>query len=99
MLRSSSQVHHIVKPRTSRWSDSSESTTFICDACQQAKSRRLSYTNSSSISSAPFELIFSDVWAPAPKSVGRYQYYVSFVDDFSKLTWIYLFKNKSLLFN
>ena len=40
-------------------------------------------------------LFFSDVWGPAPTSVGRYQYYVSFIDDYSKLTWIFLLKHKS----
>jgi len=35
------------------------------------------------------------VWGPAPKSVGHYQYYVSFIDDFSKFTWIFLLKNRS----
>jgi histone deacetylase 1/2 len=38
--------------------------------------------------------VFSDVWGPAPSSVGRYSYYVSFIDDFSKFTWIYLLKKK-----
>jgi hypothetical protein len=46
------------------------------------------------VSSQPLELVFSDVWGPAPKSVGRYKYYVSFIDDFSKFTWIYLLKKK-----
>jgi hypothetical protein len=27
--------------------------------------------------------------------VGRKQYYGSFIDDFSKFTWIYLLKHKS----
>jgi len=38
------------------------------------------------------------VWGPAPQSVGRYQYYVSFIDDFSKFTWIYLLRNRSEVF-
>jgi len=41
------------------------------------------------------DLIFSDVWGAAPSSVGRYSYYVSFIDDYSKYTWIYLLKRKS----
>jgi len=38
------------------------------------------------------------VWGPSPQSVGRYQYYVSFIDDFSKFTWIYLLRNRSEVF-
>jgi hypothetical protein len=30
--------------------------------------------------------------------IGRNKYYVSFIDDFSKFTWIYLLKNKSEVF-
>jgi hypothetical protein len=58
----------------------------VCGACQQAKSHQLPYPVSTSISTQPLELIFSDVWGPAIDSVGRYKYYVSFIDDFSKFT-------------
>jgi histone deacetylase 1/2 len=70
----------------------------VCSACQQAKSHQLPYSVSTSISTQPLELIFSDVWGPAIDSVGRYKYYVSFIDDFSKFTWIYLLKYKSEVF-
>ena len=56
------------------------------------------YPVSSSTSKFPLELVFSDVWGPAPESFGRKQYYVSFIDDYSKLTWIYLLKYKSEVF-
>jgi len=45
------------------------------------------------------QLIFSDVWGPAPQSVGHYQYYVSFIDDFSKFAWIFLLKKCSDVFD
>jgi hypothetical protein len=32
------------------------------------------------------ELVYSDIWGPALESIGRYKYYVSFIDDFSKFT-------------
>jgi hypothetical protein len=38
------------------------------------------------------------VWGAALESAGRYKYYVSFIDDFSKFTWIYLLKYKSEVF-
>jgi hypothetical protein len=66
----------------------------VCDPCQQAKSHQLPYPISTSVSTFPLQLIFSDVWGPAPTSVGRHDYYVSFIDDYSKFTWIYLLKKK-----
>jgi hypothetical protein len=40
------------------------------------------------MSSSPLELVFSDVWGPAPSSISKNVYYVSFIDDFNKFTWI-----------
>jgi hypothetical protein len=63
-----------------------------------AKSHQLPYPKSSSVSTSPLELVFSDVWGPASESFGRFKYYVSFIDDYSKFTWIYLLKKKSDVF-
>jgi hypothetical protein len=66
------------------------SVSSVCNLCQLAKSHQLPYTISIHRSSKLFELIFSNVWGPAPVSVGGYKYYISFIDDFIKFTWIYL---------
>ena len=42
-----------------------------------------------------FELVHSDVWGPTIESIDGYKYFVSFIDDFSRVTWIYLLKFKS----
>jgi histone deacetylase 1/2 len=55
----------------------------------------LPYPISTSVSTVPLEQIFSDVWGPAITSVNKHLYYVSFIDDFSKFTWIYLIKKHS----
>ena len=50
--------------------------------------------------SAPFELIHSDVWAPCPvMSPTGFKYFVTFVNDFSHVTWLYLMKSPSELFS
>jgi hypothetical protein len=67
----------------------------VCGPCQQGKAHQLSYLKSSSVSTTPLELIFSDVWGPAPESSGRKKFYVSFIDDFFKFVWIYTIKHKS----
>lgn len=59
---------------------------IVCDACQKGKSHQLPYPNSFSSSSTPLELVHLDVWGLAPTSVGRNNYYVSFIDDYSKFT-------------
>ena len=50
------------------------------------------------MSTSPLDLVFSDVWGPALPSVGRFNYFVSFIDDYSKFTWIYLLRYKSEVF-
>ena len=71
----------------------------ICDVCQQGKSHQQPYPRSTSMSTSPLDLVFSNVWGPAPASVGRFYYYVSFIDDYSKFTQIYLLKHKSEFFS
>jgi hypothetical protein len=75
--------------------DSSES---VCDACLRAKAHQLPYPKSTSQSAAPLDLVFSDVWGPAIDSFDNKKYYVSFIDDYSKFTWIYLLRHKSEVF-
>jgi hypothetical protein len=40
--------------------------SFDCVSCHLEKQTRLSFNKSESFSSAPFDLIHSDIWGPAP---------------------------------
>jgi histone deacetylase 1/2 len=71
----------------------------VCDACQQGKSHQLSFSSSSREVKNPLEIVFSDVWGPADVSVSGHKYYVSFIDAYSRFTWLYLIKRKSDVFN
>uniref|UniRef100_A0A2N9I3U8 Integrase catalytic domain-containing protein n=1 Tax=Fagus sylvatica TaxID=28930 RepID=A0A2N9I3U8_FAGSY len=69
---------------------------FDCMSCQFGKQTKLPFNNSDSFSSAPFDLVHSDVWGPAPFTTeGGSRYFVIFVDDYSRFTWIYLLKHRS----
>ena len=62
--------------------------------CQFGKQTVLPFNNSVSHALSSFDLIHSDVWGPSPISTpGESHYFVIFLDDFSRYTWIYLFKN------
>ncbi|XP_059640894.1 retrovirus-related Pol polyprotein from transposon TNT 1-94 isoform X1 [Cornus florida] len=46
-----------------------------------------------------FDLIHSDVWGPSPvTALSGHRYYVTFIDDYSRCTWVYLLKKKSDVF-
>ena len=67
-----------------------------CNSCNCNKSHRLPFSISSLSSKGPLELIYTDVSGPAPIfSIDGFKYYVSFVDHFTRYTWLYPIKNKS----
>jgi hypothetical protein len=46
------------------------------------------------------QLVHSDVFGPVSvPSLGKYVYYVSFIDDFSRNTWIYFLRKKYEVFD
>ena len=70
-----------------------------CSGCKLAKFYALPFNKSLSCSSAPFDLIHSDVWGPSPVSTkGGSRYYVSFIDDYTRYYWVYLMKRRSDFF-
>ena len=63
----------------------SETTFDFCNSCLCNKSHWLLFEIFSLTSSWPLELIYTDVWGPAPViSFDNYRYYVIFVDHFTK---------------
>ena len=72
-----------------------------CESYQFAKHHHLhSSSRVNKHASAPFELAHSDVWGPclAVSSTG-FLYFATFVDDYSRTTWLYLMNNCSELFS
>ena len=46
-------------------------------------------------SQRPFDLVHCDVWGPVRTlSVSDHRYYIMFIDDFSRVSWVYLLKDK-----
>ncbi|GJV35730.1 retrovirus-related pol polyprotein from transposon TNT 1-94 [Tanacetum coccineum] len=71
-----------------------------CETCILAKSHRQTFKPSNTRVKVPFSLIHSDVWGPAPVIGGQsFRYYVIFVDDCTRMTWIYFLKNKAEVYD
>jgi hypothetical protein len=72
---------------------------FKGETCILAKSHRVSYPISLNKSVVPFALIHSDVWAPSPVTTpSGIRWFVIFVDDYTRMTWLYLLKHKDEVF-
>jgi len=73
-----------------------KSTSKVCESCRLGKSSRLPFTSSDFIASRPLERVHCDLWGPAPlSSIQGFQYYVIFIDNFSRFCWFYPLKQKS----
>ncbi|KAA8517060.1 hypothetical protein F0562_017122 [Nyssa sinensis] len=72
--------------------------SFDCVSCHLGKQTHLSFNKSASFFAAPFDLVHSDIWGPAPTPTeGGSRYFVIFVDDYNRYTWIYLLQHRSEL--
>jgi histone deacetylase 1/2 len=82
-------VQHVLHSHDLPSTSESNKNKAVCDACQQGKSHQLPFYLSTCVTKHPLEIIYSDVWGPAQTSVSEYCFYVSFVDAYSRFTWLY----------
>ncbi|KAL0641881.1 hypothetical protein Bca4012_102535 [Brassica carinata] len=65
-----------------------------CEACILGKHCKTVFKRSTTIYDKCFDLIHSDVWTAPCLSRDNYKYFVTFIDEKSKYTWITLIKTK-----
>ncbi|KAL5840582.1 hypothetical protein ACOSQ4_013190 [Xanthoceras sorbifolium] len=72
---------------------------FQCEVCHLSKHTRSSYPTQSYKISSPLSLVHSDVWGPSRvDNFTGAKWFVSFVDDHTRITWVFLMKEKSEVF-
>ena len=72
----------------------------FCEHCIYGKQNRIQFYSSLNKSSCILDLIHSDVFGPVDvPSIGRSVYYVSFIDDLSRRTWVYFLRSKVEVFS
>ena len=71
---------------------------FDCVSCQLGKQPILPFNTSETVSTDIFDLIHSDVWRPSSiSSIGGSRYFIVFVDNYSRYSWIFHMKHHSEL--
>ena len=72
----------------------------LCEACLLGKDARMSFPKeTTSRTSKPLQLLHTDVCGPIDlPSFGKSKYFLLFIGDFSRKTWVYFLKKKSEVF-
>lgn len=71
---------------------------FDCESCRLSKSTRLKPDSlpARQSTTAAFELIHSDLSGRfSTPSIGRSEYFISFIDNYTRYSWVYFFHKKS----
>jgi hypothetical protein len=72
----------------------------VCRGCALGKNVKVAFPSSESKSKGILDLIHSDVCGPmSVASMQGASYYVTFIDDFSRKTWIFFMKTKDEVFS
>ena len=76
-------------------------SSIKCESCQLGKHTRVPFPRClNQLTKSPFELIHTDVWGPyRTESTLGFQYFVIFIDDYSRCTWLFLIKTQAELFS
>ena len=72
----------------------------VYKGCAKGKNTKKTFPSSESKAKGILEIIHSDVCSPtSSNSLSGYAYYVYFINDFSRKTWVYFMKNKDEVFS
>ena len=76
-------------------------SSIECESCQLGKHTRVPFPRRlDQRTKSHFELVHTDVWGPSQiESTLWFQYFVTFIDDYSRCTWLFLMKNRVELFS
>ena len=66
-------------------------SSLACESCQLGKHTRVSFPQRlNNRATSPFALVHTDVWGPCrTASTLGFQYFVTFIDDYSRCTWLF----------
>ena len=76
-------------------------SSLACESCQLGKHTRVSFPQRlNNRATSPFDLVHTDVWGPCrTASTLGFQYFVTFIDDYFRCTWLFLMKTRAELFS
>ena len=72
-----------------------------CESCKLGKHTRVSFPKRLDPRiKSHFELVHTNVWGPSRSTCSLgFRYFVTFIDDYSRCTWLFLMKTRAELFS
>ena len=76
-------------------------SSLECESCQLGKHTRVSFPKRlDPRTKSLFELVHTNVWGPSRStSTLGFRYFITFIDDYSQYTWLFLMKTRAELFS
>lgn len=75
-------------------------TLKLCEECIIGKSSRIGFNTIVHRSEGILEYVYSDLWGPAQTiSLDESKYFISLIDDYLRIVWVYMLKHKNEAFN
>ena len=72
----------------------------VCKGCVLGKYAKAAYQRSNNRAKGVLDLIHSDICGPmSTRALRGVEYFVTFIDDYSRKTWIYFLKTKDEVFS
>ena len=88
-------------PNISKFPRFSSLSSIECDSCQLGKHSCVPFPKRlNQQTKSHFELIHTNVWGPSmTESTLGFWYFITFIDDYSRCTWLFLMKTRAELFS
>ena len=68
----------------------------VCESCLEGKMTKRSFSAKGTKAKEPLQLVHSDVCGPVSvQARGGFEYFVTFIDDYSRYGYVYLMQRKS----
>ena len=71
-----------------------------CEGCQHGKQTKASFPSKEYFASKPLQLVHTDLCGPTRTMLlNGEKYFMLFIDDYTRMTWVTFLKHKSKAFN
>ncbi|GJW84274.1 retrovirus-related pol polyprotein from transposon TNT 1-94 [Tanacetum coccineum] len=72
----------------------------FCEHCVITKQKRVSFSKVIHLAKATLDYLHADCWGPSRvPSLDGFRYFLSIIDDLSRMTWVFMMKHKSEVFD